>query len=63
MQAFQCLLKKSFLQYMGSWHFVAAAAWDEDGIKSFKDTDSSVLNIKKGENSTLIVTERWRRWV
>lgn len=48
---------------MGSWHFVAAAAWDEDGIKSFKGTDSSVLGIKKGANDTLIVNEHWRRWV
>ncbi|XP_057189765.1 apolipoprotein M [Triplophysa rosa] len=47
-------------QYMGSWNFVAATAWDEDGIKSFKDTDSSVLDIQKGANFTLIVTERWR---
>nr|XP_055059217.1 apolipoprotein M [Misgurnus anguillicaudatus] len=47
-------------QYMGSWYFVAAAAWDEDGIRAFNGTDSSVLDIQKEDNTTLKVSERWR---
>ncbi|XP_026145704.1 apolipoprotein M-like [Carassius auratus] len=46
--------------YMGTWHFVAAAAWDEDDLKSFKTTDSSVLHIQKGTNGTLTATEGYR---
>jgi len=45
---------------MGSWHFVAAAAWEEDELKSFKTTDSSILHIQKDANDTLIVTETTR---
>ncbi|KAK2900635.1 hypothetical protein Q8A67_008750 [Cirrhinus molitorella] len=47
-------------EYMGSWYFVAAASWDEDDLKSFKTTDSSVLHIQKGTNDTLTVTESSR---
>uniref|UniRef100_A0A8C1P5G3 Apolipoprotein M n=1 Tax=Cyprinus carpio TaxID=7962 RepID=A0A8C1P5G3_CYPCA len=44
-------------EYMGTWHFVAAAGWEEDDLKSFKTTDSSILHIQKGANDTLTVTE------
>ncbi|XP_073704154.1 apolipoprotein M [Garra rufa] len=47
-------------EYMGSWYFVAAAAWDEDDLRSFKTTDSSILHIQKGTNDTLTVTETSR---
>ncbi|CAM4589095.1 unnamed protein product [Leuciscus chuanchicus] len=47
-------------EYMGSWHFVAVAVWDEDDLKSFETTDSSVLHIQRGENDTLTVIERAR---
>ncbi|KAI2667814.1 Apolipoprotein M [Labeo rohita] len=47
-------------EYMGSWYFVAAAAWDEDELKAFKNTDSSVLHIEKGADDTLTVTETSR---
>ncbi|XP_051554039.1 apolipoprotein M [Myxocyprinus asiaticus] len=47
-------------QYMGNWYFVAAAAWDEDGIKALTGTDSSYLHIQKSTNSTLTVTEKTR---
>ncbi|KAK7159613.1 hypothetical protein R3I94_005834 [Phoxinus phoxinus] len=47
-------------EYMGSWHFVAATVWDEDDLKSFNGTDSSTLNIQKGANATLTVTESSR---
>ncbi|XP_016344170.1 apolipoprotein M-like [Sinocyclocheilus anshuiensis] len=47
-------------EYMGTWYFVAAAAWDEDDLKSFKITDSSILHIQKGANDTLTVTENAR---
>ncbi|XP_018925498.1 apolipoprotein M [Cyprinus carpio] len=47
-------------EYMGSWYFVAAAAWEEDNLKSFKATDSSVLHIQKGANNTLTVIENFR---
>jgi len=45
---------------MGSWHFVAAAVWDEDDLKSFKTTDSSMLHIQRDANDTLTVTESSR---
>lgn len=45
---------------MGSWYFVAVAVWDEDDLKSFETTDSSMLHIQKGENATLTVTESSR---
>ncbi|KAG1935004.1 apolipoprotein M [Pimephales promelas] len=47
-------------EYMGSWHFVAAAVWDEDDLKSFKTTDSSMLHIQRDANDTLTVTESSR---
>uniref|UniRef100_A0A673IPB6 Apolipoprotein M n=1 Tax=Sinocyclocheilus rhinocerous TaxID=307959 RepID=A0A673IPB6_9TELE len=47
-------------EYMGSWYFVAAAAWEEDDLKSFKTTDSSILHIQKGANDILTVTETIR---
>ncbi|KAF4117630.1 apolipoprotein M [Onychostoma macrolepis] len=47
-------------EYMGSWYFVAAAAWEEDDLKSFKTTDSSILHIQKDANDTLMVTETTR---
>nr|ACI15897.1 apolipoprotein M [Hemibarbus mylodon] len=47
-------------EYMGSWHFVAVAVWDEDDLKSFKTTDNSMLHIQKGDDDTLTVTESSR---
>ncbi|XP_077078562.1 apolipoprotein M [Siphateles boraxobius] len=47
-------------EYMGSWHFVAATVWDEEDLKPFKTTDSSMLHIQKGANATLTVTESSR---
>ncbi|XP_067308627.1 apolipoprotein M [Pseudorasbora parva] len=47
-------------KYMGSWHFVAAAVWDEDDLKSFLTTDSSMLHIQRGDDDTLTVTESAR---
>uniref|UniRef100_A0A672NQ87 Apolipoprotein M n=1 Tax=Sinocyclocheilus grahami TaxID=75366 RepID=A0A672NQ87_SINGR len=47
-------------EYMGSWYFVAAAAWEKGDLKSLKFTDSSIIHIQKGPNETLTVTEAFR---
>ncbi|XP_043113646.1 apolipoprotein M isoform X2 [Puntigrus tetrazona] len=47
-------------KYMGTWHFVAATAWDESDLKFYQTVDSSLLHIQKGANDTLLVTESTR---
>ncbi|KAK3531232.1 hypothetical protein QTP70_015238, partial [Hemibagrus guttatus] len=42
-------------QYLGKWYFVGVASWDDEDIATFKTLDNSVVELKKGENNTLIM--------
>ncbi|TSN03399.1 hypothetical protein Baya_8535 [Bagarius yarrelli] len=43
-------------QYLGKWYYVGVASWDNEDIESFKKVDNSVVELKKSENDTLIMS-------
>lgn len=51
------------IQYLGKWYYVGVASWDDEDIESFKKVDNSVVELKKGENNTLIMAGALQQWV
>ncbi|MCI4386046.1 hypothetical protein PGIGA_G00057680 [Pangasianodon gigas] len=42
-------------QYLGKWYYIGVASWKDEDIESYKSVDNSVVELKKGENNTLIM--------
>lgn len=51
------------IQYLGKWYFVGVASWDNEDIASFNSLDNSVVELRKGENNTLIMAGALHQWV
>lgn len=43
------------IQYLGKWYYIGVASWDDEDIQSYTAVDNSVVELKKGENNTLIM--------
>lgn len=43
------------IQYLGKWYYIGVASWDNEDIESYKAVDNAVVELKKGENNTLIM--------
>lgn len=43
------------IQYLGKWYYIGVASWDDEDIESYKAVDNSVVELKKGDNNTLIM--------
>lgn len=49
------------MQYLGKWYFVGVASWENEDITVFEGIDSSVVELKKGHNNTLVMAGALRQ--